>query len=245
MTRPLLVDLYCGAGGATAGYVRAGFDVVGIDVNPQPNYLKSGAVGFVQADALTVLRALYRGYSLDYVVDETGPYSWISLGDVAAFHASPPCQYYSGMTVCRPGLAETYPDLIGPSRDLLERCERPYVLENVMGARAELRGPVVLCMDVFGHPEISRDRLFETSFPLHVPPHKTHKMPRTRAGRWEKGYAIAPVGHFPHVREVRAAMEVPWMTRDEIAESVPPVMTEAVGKQLMAVLDAGRIALAS
>ena len=228
MTRPLLIDLFCCAGGASAGYVRAGSDVLGVDTKSHKSY----PYPVLHADALSVLRMLLEGETLPFA-------RWgnvvrrVSLSDITAFHASPPCQRYSGMSVCRPGLADEYPDLIGPVRELLIQTGQPYVIENVMGARDELRDPVTLCMDFFDIPDVSKDRLFETSFPLDVPEHGPHQLPRLKAGRWEPGYALSPVGHFPQVSRVRDLLGVPWMTRDEIAESVPVVFTEFIGEQLL------------
>jgi DNA (cytosine-5)-methyltransferase 1 len=214
VNRPLLVDLFCCGGGASSGYAGAGFDVLGVDTEPHKSY----PFRFVQMDALEFIERQLSakvGYP------------------VIAWHASPPCQRYSGMSVCRPGLADEYPNLIGPVRELLIQTGQPYVIENVMGARDELRDPVTLCMDFFGIPDVSKDRLFETSFPLDVPEHGAHKLPRLKAGRWEPGYALSPVGHFPQVSRVRELLGVPWMTRDEIAECLPPAYTDFIGGQLL------------
>src|SRR5215469_13694103 len=92
-TMPRLLDLFCGAGGAAMGYHRAGFDVVGVDIKPQPRY----PFAFVHADALKVLYAVGRQFD--------------------AVHASPPCQAYSVLRRANPD-AE-YPDLVHPTRELL------------------------------------------------------------------------------------------------------------------------------
>ena len=136
MTRPLLLDLFCGAGGAAMGYHRAGFDVVGVDVNPQPNY----PFEFVQADALNPPFDLTR---------------------FDAIHASPPCQRYSVATAWR-GDPANHPDLFAPTRDMLTASGRPWVIENVPGAPFE--PDVVLCGTLYGL-QIRRHRWFLTSWP--------------------------------------------------------------------------------
>jgi DNA (cytosine-5)-methyltransferase 1 len=104
---PRLLDLYCKAGGAGKGYGDAGFDVVGVDIQPQPNY----PFAFVQADAIETLRILLTG---GFITDNAGR-RWC-LSDFDAFHASPPCQKNSVMTK---GLwkdrLDAHPDLIAPS----------------------------------------------------------------------------------------------------------------------------------
>jgi DNA (cytosine-5)-methyltransferase 1 len=147
----IVADLCCGAGGATRGYVDVGHEVWGIDIAPQPNYQKSGAADFRQADILRVLRE-----------------PWIAGVDF--IHVSPPCQRYSKMTNCRPRLAATYPDLVPPVRELLIATGKPYVIEQPEhGAR--LIDPVTLCGWMFGY-ETCRHRCFEAGggFTLATPP---------------------------------------------------------------------------
>lgn len=122
-----LLDLYCGAGGAAMGYSWAGFEVVGVDIKPQPNY----PFEFVQADALDYLRDLYeRPLSVWY----------------EAIHASPPCQAYSALRTTSNG--REYPDLVAATRDLLDATGLPYVIENVR--KAPLRASIMLCGSSFG-----------------------------------------------------------------------------------------------
>src|SRR3990167_9619494 len=117
--KPRLLDLFCGAGGAAVGYSRAGFEVVGVDIAPQPRY----PFEFVQDDALDYLR--------DFYYERTFP-------PFDAIHASPPCQAYTQL-----GRKNGHPELIEPVRELLRATELPYVVENVVGA--PLLEPIVLC----------------------------------------------------------------------------------------------------
>jgi DNA (cytosine-5)-methyltransferase 1 len=221
----VVLDLFCGGGGASAGYVQAGHQVWGIDIAPQPNYLKSGAAGFLRADVLEVLRA-----------------PWISK--VGFIHASPPCQRDSKMTNCRPGLAATAPDLVAEVRRLLIATGKPYILEQPEHG-TPLINPVILCGWMFGY-ETYRHRCFEAGNGLVLPappapPEGTpgrrrscgwpHPVPAARAGHWEPGRFVSVAGH-ERVGLTRKVMAISWMNREELAESVPPYMTAWIGRQL-------------
>ncbi len=133
---PRLLDLFCGSGGASMGYVRAGFEVVGVDIMPMPHY----PFEFCLADALEyLLNGGWKGFD--------------------CIHASPPCQAYSRSTAWR-GNRASHPDLIAATRDAIEATGLPYVIENVQEARHLLRFPLMLCGSMFGLP-IQRHRYFE------------------------------------------------------------------------------------
>ncbi|GAS95495.1 Gp30 [Mycolicibacterium canariasense] len=213
--KPLLLDLFCGAGGAAAGYHRAGFDVVGVDINPQPNY----PFTFIQGDASHFLSAWCRG---SLIAAHQLPF--------AAVHASPPCQRYSAMSKCRPEIANKYPDLVDPVRELLLETGLPYVIENVPGA--PLRNPVMLCGQMFGQ-ELYRHRLFESNVPITAPQHPKHVIPASKAGHWKPGTIMSISGHVSPIAKAREVMGIEWMSREELAESIPPSYTQWVGKQLL------------
>lgn len=137
--KPILLDLFCGAGGAAKGYMDAGFYVIGIDSKPQPHYPGE----FLERDAMA------------WVAEHGHKY--------AAIHASPPCQAYSRATAWRGDRAD-HPDLIAEVRGLLLATSRPFVIENVQDARRHLRQPIMLCGTSFGLP-IQRHRYFECSWP--------------------------------------------------------------------------------
>ena len=214
--KPMLLDLFCGAGGAAMGYYRAGFRVVGVDIEPQPHY----PFDFVQGDAIEFLHA----------------YSRRAVGQrFAAFHASPPCQGYSKMNHVH---KRDYPLLIEPVRDLLEPIGLPYVIENVEGA--PLKNPVTLCGTSFGL-KVIRHRLFESNVTLKAPPCGSHKGEiYSPAGHgdpnWRNHAANPHLSGRGYTDRCRQAMGVDWMNRDELAESIPPAYTEYVGHQLMEVL---------
>lgn len=202
-----ILDLFCGAGGSAWGYHLAFPDAVitGFDINPQPNY----PFKFYQADVMELDPDIFPSFDL--------------------IHASPPCQGYSAMSTCRPGLSDRYPKLIEPVRERLQLYNTPYVIENVPGA--PLKTPVELCGHMFGL-RLYRHRLFETSFPVSEPLHSPHVIPASKAGHWEPGTIMSVAGHVSPIVLAREAMGIDWMTRDELVEAVPPAYTEWIGLQL-------------
>jgi DNA (cytosine-5)-methyltransferase 1 len=139
---PKCLDLFCCAGGAGMGYKQAGFDVTGIDIEPQPKY----PFKFILSDAITYLKE--HGKEYDFI------------------HASPPCQGYSHLTPKEH--KGNYEKLIDVLRELLNEIGKPYCIENVAGAKNELKNPTMLCGSMF-NLRTQRHRFFETSFPLVAP----------------------------------------------------------------------------
>lgn len=142
-----MLDLFCGAGGAGMGYSRAGFEVVGVDNRPQPNY----PFEFILGDAL------------EYGAEHGHEYDVI--------HASPECEGYSHLT---PRKYRGNHELLIPAvRKLLQGLSKPYVIENVSNARHELENPLMLCGSMFGL-RIWRHRYFETQPPIYFTPPCRH-----------------------------------------------------------------------
>lgn len=211
-----LLDTYCCAGGVAVGYARAGFEVLGVDKDPQPNY----PFEFIQADALEFLSATrFVRNSFD------------------AIHASPPCQAFTDLQKQN---KRTYPELIAPTRALLEEIDLPYVIENVEGA--PLIDPIVLCGTMFPGLRVLRHRLFESNIPLESPPHGphplvfTHDKRKAHYGLLDQDTAFVQVtgGGNATVANKAAAMGIDWMTGHELNEAIPPAYTEHVGRQLAA-----------
>lgn len=201
------------------GYHRAGFDVVGVDIDPQPRY----PFTFCQVDAIEILKSTF----------------WDGFD---AIHASPPCQAYSNMN----GRRDDHPDLISTTRDLLHKTGLPWVIENIEDARDQLRDPVMLCGTMWDPllDGLKRHRLFETNWGLQPPDWPCrHKLaaPRFRVyehGRWYMspfvkiyGAGGGKAGEF-----WGRAMGIDWMTRAEMKEAIPPAYTEFIGRQLIEVV---------
>ena len=217
MARPRLLDLFCGAGGATKGYQQAGFYVVGVDIRPQPRYCGDE---FMQMDALR---------HIEYGVDTAG---------FDAIHASPPCQSYSKTrAILRgKGLTTKYEPLIEQTRALLQLSGLPWVMENVPGA--PLNNMLTLCGTQFGLG-VLRHRDFETNWLVWSPSPCQHEPGGTNSHRgYSRGARYITVGgHNYNTTEGKAAMDIDWMTRDELNEAIPPAYTEYIGRQLMATLE--------
>lgn len=207
------------------GYHRAGFDVVGVDLNPQKNY----PFEFHQCDALAYLAEHFEEFS--------------------AVHASPPCQASSALTkgtnkamnwgAFREAVEEeeAYVDLIPASRAFLDATGLPYVIENVQGS--SLRRDMTLCGEMFGL-QVLRHRYFELSgFSFTPPIHQPHRgrVAGYRHGEWFEGPYFAVYGEGGGkgtVQQWQDAMGIHWTNvRKEIAEAIPPAYTEFIGAQLL------------
>lgn len=222
MSRPRLLDLFSGAGGAGMGYARAGFDVTGVDIKPMPRY----PFTFIQAEAL------------EYLAEHGHEYD--------AIHASPPCQGYSRLRHL-PWLKDrVWPLLIDPCRDLLNASGRPWIIENVEAA--PMAG-LVLCGRMFGLPTY-RHRRFEGSVLLLTQPHQKHdvvighgRMVNDRRkgslnassskGAWGQQAIITVAGGQFRKADGERALGIDWMTKDELAQAIPPAYTEYLGRQLL------------
>lgn len=227
MDKPRLLDLYCGAGGAAVGYHRAGFEVVGVDIKPQPRY----PFEFVQADALSILRGM-----VDY---PTFNGEMWRPDYFAAIHASPPCQAFTALQRAA-GNASAHADLVTPTREFLAAIGLPYVIENVPGA--PLVDPVMLCGAALGL-EVVRHRLFESNRFLLVPP-CAHVAGGTTTGRYVAFRHSGRVATGRTVpprrteRDFRQAIGCDWMTLKEMRQAVPPAFTHLIGEQLLTHLKA-------
>lgn len=197
------LDLFCKAGGATKGLQRAGFHVTGVDIEPQPNYCGDE---FIQTDC-----------------------KWLCVGKLMEFDfvwASPPCQAFSNAQRIR---GNAHPDLIAETRAKLEQINprTQWCIENVEGA--PLINPITLCGTMFGL-KTYRHRLFECSFPIEAPRHGPHWARNTKMGRRvAEGEYMHIVGNFSGVKVAREVMGIDWMTRDELAQAIPPAYAEYIG----------------
>jgi DNA (cytosine-5)-methyltransferase 1 len=231
VSRKLLLDAYSGAGGAGYGYWKAGFDVIGIDHVPQPGY----PFAFLQADALEVLARLLAGQEIPYSTRDGGT-GFFTLADVAVIHASPPCQFATVYRNNKAHVKQDHPNLIPPTRRLLRACGLPYVIENVYGARAHLEDPVMYCGTSFGI-EVRRHRLFESPVTLpRVPCDHGRFTQRKYPGSSNRpnGRTVCNIGEYRVPLTVQqAAIGIDWMTLKEIAQAIPPAMTEFIGMFLM------------
>lgn len=224
MSKPRLLDLFCGAGGCSKGYADAGFEVVGVDIKPQTHF----PYKFIQANVLEFL-------------DTT------DLSEFDAIHASPPCPRYTSITALS-GDRDKHPDLLAVMRRKLQVTGKLYVIENVVGAPFE-QG-VMLCGSMFGL-RIRRHRCFESNLLLMSPGpckhhgniisiHGAHTRDYTEKvlvvnENWQQSRKWRPIS-VPKERGMEA-MGIDWiMTQDELSNAIPPAYTRWIGTQLMDIL---------
>ena len=210
-----MLDLFCGGGGAGMGYSLAGFDVTGVDINPQGNY----PFEFKQGDALETLENL----------TESG-----EIKDYAAVHASPPCQKYTRKQA-NWGRKRTFffnhPDLLARTRKLLDAAGLPYVIENVPGA--PIREDLTLCGTMFDL-RIKKHRHFEANWKLPEAPrecdHTDTYNPWAGKGR--------------SAEKLREAMGIDWLPisggasrklgyTGDLFNAIPPAYTQFIGTALL------------
>ena len=217
-----MVDLFCGAGGCSMGYYKAGFDeIIGVDIVDRPNY----PFKFVKMDALEYLRT-------------------VDLSDVDFIHASPPCQCYSKLKYLSGNVEkweQNHVDLVAPTRELLVKTGKVWVIENVEGA--PLINPIKLYGSQFENMYTQRPRLFESNIPLQKPdaPVVRHKTLKLGQGFAEDGY-ITVAGTRPPMgmNEVQTKLYygfalggIDWMSLEELTQAIPPCYTEFLGKQII------------
>lgn len=204
-----VLDICGGVGGAAEGYRRAGHTVICLDIAPQPD----NPFPSIQAD-----------------LRELDP-KFVSQFDLA--HVSPPCQHDAAITRgTNKHLRHTYPDLIGPARQLVRAAGIPYVIENPAA-----RPDVVLCGEMFDL-KVIRHRKFELGgWTAEAPEHRPHRgrVAGMRHGVWYEGPYFAVYGNGGGkgtVPQWQDAMGIHWTNnRKSIAEAIPPAYTEWVGTQ--------------
>lgn len=239
--KPLLLDLFCGGGGAGTGYAQAGFEVIGVDIEPQPHNPHT----FCQGDALQILDTLLAGEA----------WQGYHLHDFATIHASPPCQSYSAARHIAKVSAHDYqpaPKLIQPVRERLEATGLPWIIENVEGS--ELPDALELCGSMFGMP-IRRHRWFSSNMFLWSPGPCRHVDDFVNVvGCKVRGYGKFTSGKMyldrygkEHRREGTlrlcdgmAAMDIDWMTMRELSQAIPPAYTRYIGQQLLPLVISAR-----
>ena len=219
--RPRLLDLFCGAGGCSVGYQRAGFDVTGVDIEPHPDYPFELIVG----DAMEIAA------DQDF------------LGRFDVVHGSPPCPRYSSITAVN-GTQDRHPDHLPVFRELMKAWGGVYVIENVVGA--PMPEAIVVCGKAMGLPYIRRHRLFESNQWLMSPGCACDRGPAygVYGDHGDKNPARPhPDGHrrWGKARDVAHAQEVmgiDWMTSwDDLADAIPPAYAEFVGTQVISQLE--------
>lgn len=209
MNKPKLLDLFCGAGGCAKGYADADFEVIGVDIAPQPHY----PYEFHQADALT-----------------------FPLDGFDVIHASPPCQAY---TRARYIQGREHPELLDITRQRLQQSGLPWVIENVQSAPMSqflMLCGTHFDLKVYRHRQFESSHFLFSPGPCSHP-HELmdgyvciygHHVRGRQIGKRNNNYKMYPVAMG------RAAMGIDWnMTQKELSQAIPPAYTRWIGKQLI------------
>jgi DNA (cytosine-5)-methyltransferase 1 len=222
------LDLFCGGGGAAEGLHRAGFEITGVDLCPQPDY----PFEFIQANALSVPLDAY-----DFV--------W----------ASPPCKKHTSLRNLPRTRDKKYPDLVTPTCKLLRASGKPYCIENVPDA--PLRRDLVLCGTMFqlgtadGEAELRRHRIFEVGgFPVPPQPECNHGQRPSVIGIYGNGKGSDRQGRRAgQIRPIREksytqqqcdeAMGIDWMRMETLSQAVPPLYSLYVAEHFLRTLAVG------
>lgn len=214
--KPRVLDLYTGVGGARVGYERAGFEVIGVDIEDQPDYPAPHA--FRRMNVLELDPADLRMFDL--------------------IHASSPCQFDAAITKgTNKHLRHRYADLYAPTKALLEASGRPYVIETTSIPKRDVA--MTLCGEMFDL-KVIRHRRFELGgWSAQTPQHKPHRgrVAGMRHGKWFEGPYFAVYGNGGGkgtVAQWQDAMDIRWTdVRKSIAEAIPPAYTEYIGRQFI------------
>ena len=220
--KPKLLDCYCCEGGAAKGYNDAGFEVVGIDIVDRVNY----PYQFIKGDVLELLKDKELVEQFDVI------------------HASPPCQHYSRLKYLNDDIEaweKKHVDLINPTRELLCKIGKPYVIENVVGA--PLICPIKLSGSQFKGMYTQRPRLFESNVFIQRPIEPVKKLGTSRLGTISETGAVSICGRQPlqGLNEEQTKLyymialggDCQWMSLEGLTQCIPPCYTEFIGKQII------------
>jgi DNA (cytosine-5)-methyltransferase 1 len=242
--KPILIDWFACEGGATRGYQDAGFEVYAFDMLPK-FAKRNPAEAFGTGDAVAALDDLLDGKGVSFVRRSDGKKDTLYLDDADAEHGSPPCQAYS---ITKHGHNRQHPMLIEPVRERFQAAGIPWVIENVVGA--PLEDPLLLCWSMFneagsvidddGTPlRMERHRLFESNLDLIAPRPDHHDKAIQVAGayggaRRDKHEArhVRHGGYVPSKEKQQELLGIDWMTQYGLYQSLPPVYTEWIGRQI-------------
>lgn len=187
------------------GLHRAGFEVVGVDLDEQPEY----PFAYYRKDA--------RAFPLNGF-----DFIW----------ASPPCQAFTAYKR-RPAHVAPRPNLIPAMRLRLLEAGVPFVIENVPGA--PLENPFTLCGSMFGldvrrhrifeasFPVLAPECRHELQTPRFAPATNRANLRST-----------VEIGVWRIPLEVQCkAMGIDWMSLPRLSQAIPPAYSEWIGRRVL------------